>query len=205
MPIYLEDRKIANRLRAGDERAFGQFFDENFSRLYRFALARLADDPEATREVVLAAMTKGLDKIHQYRGESALFTWLCVICRNELVDWARRNARYRKNIVLTEDEPTIRAAVEALDAPPSNSPAALYQRHEASRLIQVALDRLPPKYGDALEWKYIEGHSVRDIAQRLGISADAAQSLLARAKRAFRDLYGSLTEPVFEPTETQKT
>jgi len=205
MPIYLEDRKLAQRLRVGDERAFGQFFDENFSRLYRFTLTRLSEDPEATREVVQSALMKGLDKIHQYRGESALFTWLCVICRNELIDWMRRNAPYRQHVVLTEDEPAIRAAVEALDAPVAASPSAVYQRHEASRLIQVVLDRLPPRYGDALEWKYIEGHSVRDIAQRLNISTEAAQSLLARAKHAFRDMYGLLTESVFEPTEPQKT
>lgn len=44
MPIYLEDKKMAKRLLAGEERAFAQFFDENFSRPYRFALARLSND-----------------------------------------------------------------------------------------------------------------------------------------------------------------
>lgn len=203
MPIYLEDRNLARRLLAGDERAFGQFFDENFARLYRFALARLSDDPEATREVVQTALTRALDRIQQYRGESALFTWLCVICRNELANWARRNASYHQHVVLSEDEPALRAVIEALDAPAAD-PVSHYQRHEATRLIQVVLDRLPPKYGDALEWKYIEGRSVKDIARRLGISTEAAQSLLARAKRAFRDLYGSLVEPMFEPTETRE-
>lgn len=193
------------RLLAGEERAFTQFFDENFSRLYRFALARLSDDPESTREVVQSALSKALMKIHTYRGESALFTWLCVICRNELIDWMRRNARYAEHIVLTEDYPEIRAVIESLDAPLSDSPAAQYQRYEASRLIQVALDKLPPRYGDALEWKYIEGHSVKVIAHRLNLSVEAAQSLLARAKQAFREMYGTLTEPVLTEIKAQKT
>ena len=43
-----------------------------------------------------------------------------------------------------------------------------------------------------LEWKYVEGHSVKEIAARLNIGTEATQSLLARAKRAFADVYGTL-------------
>ncbi len=205
MPIYFEDKKLVKRLLAGDERAFSRFFEENFSRLYRFALARLSNDPETTKEVVQMAMAKALRKIHTYRGEAALFSWLCVICRNELVDSVRRNERYRKTIVLTEDNPEIRDVVESLNAPDSGDPNRLYQKYEASRLIQVALDKLPPKYGDALEWKYIEGYSVKEIARRMNLSHEAAQSLLARAKRAFKEIYGTLTEPVLQQPQAQKT
>ena len=205
MPIYLEDRKLAKRLRSGDERAFSQFFDENFSRLYRFALARLANDPESVQEVVQSSLSKGLAKMHTYRGEAAMFTWLCSICRNELIDWMRRNARHRENLVLVEDEPGIRAVIESLDAPAADNPQSIYQRHEASRLIQVALDSLPSRYGNALEWKYIEGYSVKEVGQRLDISTQAAQSLLARAKRSFRELYGALTATALDPDNVQKT
>ena len=65
---------------------------------------------------------------------------------------------------------------------------------EMSRLIQVALDRLPPRYGDVLEWKYVEGHSVKEIAARLDLGTEATQSLLARAKRAFADVYRTLMD-----------
>ncbi|MBT8061910.1 MAG: RNA polymerase sigma factor [Gammaproteobacteria bacterium] len=205
MPIYFEDKKLVKRLLKGDERAFSQFFDENFSRLYRFALARLSDDPESTREVVQTAMTKALRKMHSYRGESALFTWLCVICRNEMTDWMRRNARYRQHIVLTEDYPDIRAVVESLDAPQGASPESRYRKLEAARLIQVALDRLPPKYGDALEWKYIEGYTVKEIAGRMGLSHEAAQSLLARAKRSFKEIYATLSGPIKNEIEAQQS
>ncbi len=43
------------------------------------------------------------------------------------------------------------------------------------------------RYGDALEWKYVEGRSVEEISERLGIGQTAAQSLLARARVAFRE------------------
>ena len=102
MPIYLDDRNLVKRLLAGDEKAFSQFFDENFGRLYRFALARISHEEEAAREIVQAALSRALQKAHTYRGEAALFTWLCVICRNEIVDWMRRNAGYNKHIVLSD-------------------------------------------------------------------------------------------------------
>jgi len=202
VPIYLEDKALVKRLLRGDQRAFDQFFNDNFARLYRFAHARMSDDREATREIVQTALSKALSKICDYRGESALFTWLCVICRNEIIDWARRNARYREHIVLTEDYPEIQAAVDSFVAPPAADPRQQYQKHEASRLVQVALDKLPPRYGDALEWKYIEGYSVKEIAGRMGVSQDAVQSLLARARKAFEEIYSTLAKPVFDFPET---
>jgi RNA polymerase sigma-70 factor (ECF subfamily) len=203
MSIYFEDRKLTKRLMAGDERAFSQFFDEHFSRLYRFALARLPDDQEAASEVVQAALSRALKKVHLYRGESALFTWVCVICRHEISDWWKKQSRYREHIVLTEDYPDIRAVVESLDAPSEGDPLRRYQQHELTRLIQVALDSLPSNYGNALEWKYIEGYSVKEIAARLDLSPEAAQSMLARAKRAFRGVYSPLVQPALNQNTAQ--
>lgn len=196
--FYFEDKKLTKRLIAGDERAFKQFFDENFSRLYRFSLTRLGDQPEATADVVQSALSKALRKIHLYRGESALFTWLCVICRHEIADWWKKQSRYKEHIILTEDYPAIREVLESLDAPSVDEPLFGYQRVETIRLIQVALDRLPSRYGDALEWKYVEGYSVKEIAARLNLSYAAAQSLLARAKRSFREVFGTLVQAVID-------
>ena len=196
MAIYLDDKRLVKQLLAEDEQAFDRFFTDNFARLYRFALTRMPDDPEGTREVVQIAMTKAIRKLHTYRAESALFTWLCAITRNEMSDWLAKQGRYRQHIVLTEDYPEIQAAVDSFQAPQSDNPEQDYQRTELVRLIQVALDRLPPKYGNVLEWKYIEGYSVNEIAMRLDLGNEATQSLIARAKRAFSDVYGSLSGPV---------
>jgi len=194
MPVYLDDKRLVKQLLAGDQRAFDRFFEDNFARLYRFAIVRLSDDPEGAREVVQIALTRAVRKMHTYRAESALFTWLCAICRNEISDWLSRQGRYRDHIVLVEDFPEVQAAVDSFQAPLADSPERHYQRVEALRLIQVALDRLPAKYGNVLEWKYVEGHSVKEISERLEIGAEATQSLLARAKRAFADVYSALTE-----------
>jgi RNA polymerase sigma-70 factor (ECF subfamily) len=193
MTDELEDRRLVKRLLAHDREAFNAFFDGYFPRLYRFARTRLGGDPDATKEIVQVTLTKAIRKLDSYRGEAALFTWLCTICRNEIADHRERVARERQHVVLTEDAPDIRAAVEAIAAPDSDNPESNFRRLETVRLIQVALDQLPAHYGNALEWKYVYGYSVEEIAAKLGIGIEAAQSLLARAKRGFQEVYAALT------------
>jgi RNA polymerase sigma-70 factor (ECF subfamily) len=202
MTDELEDRRLVKRLLAHDRAAFNVFFDGYFPRLYRFARARLGDDPDTTKEIVQVTLTKAIRKLGSYRGEAAFFTWLCTICRHEIADHRERVARDRQHVVLTEDAPDIRAAVEAIAAPESDEPESRFKRLETTRLIQVALDQLPTRYGDALEWKYVYGFSVDEIAAKLGIGVEAAQSLLARAKKAFQEIYGALTaDLVSNPTK----
>jgi RNA polymerase sigma-70 factor (ECF subfamily) len=189
---------LVKRLLAHDRTAFNEFFDGFFPRLYRFARTRLTEDPEITKEIVHVSLTKAIRKLSSYRGEAALFTWLCTICRNEINDHVERTAREQRHVVLTEDLPDVRAAVDAIAAPASDEPEAHFRRLEATRLIQVALDQLPANYGNALEWKYVYGFSVQEIAAKLGVGVEAAQSVLARAKRSFQEVYGTLTRGMAE-------
>jgi RNA polymerase sigma-70 factor (ECF subfamily) len=199
-PAMTDESELIRRMLAGDERAFEAFFESHFPRLYRFALPRLNGDVEATREVVQAALGKAMRKLADYRGEAALFTWLCQICRREIVDRLRFERRHTDHLVLIDDRPELRAAIESLEAPDEYDLVKSYGRAEVGRLVQTVLDRLPARYGDALEWKYVEGRSVEEIGERLGIGHTAAQSLLARARVSFREalekVFGSAAEDV---------
>ena len=107
MPVYLEDRRLTKQLLRGDQRAFDQFFNENYARLYRFALARLNGDNDGAAEVAQITLTRAVQKLHTYRAEAALFTWLCAICRNVTSDWCAKQGRFHDHIVLTEDLPEV--------------------------------------------------------------------------------------------------
>ncbi len=155
------DRELARRMLAGDERAFGEFFDAHFPGLYRFALARLDWDEDAAEEVAQAALCKAISKLATYRGEATLFTWLCTFCRHEISAFCKKNRLVPRQVDLTEDRPDVRAALESLPASLREEPAGTLDRKELGRLVQVVLDHLPPHYGDALEWKYLEGLAVK--------------------------------------------
>lgn len=188
-----EDKALARRILDGDERAFEDFFHAYAPRLYRFALARLGQDNELAREVVQSAVCKGIESLKRYRGEASLFAWLCGICRHEILAVYKERRRMTLSLDLVEERPEIRAALESLSAM-ADGPDAPLERREVARLVHLALDALPVRYGRALEWKYCEGLPVKEIAERLALSPKAAESLLTRARDAFRDAFHSIGE-----------
>ena len=179
----MDERFLVRRMVRGDEAAFEEFFSASFGPLFRFALPRVGGDADAAEEVVQAALCRAVRKLTTYRGEASLLTWLCTICRHEIHDWFEKRRRVPPMVELVEDLPEVRAALDSLDA---------LQKRETARLVQVVLDRLPSRYGDALEWKYIEGLSVAEIAERLGVATKAAELLLSRARVAFRDAFSAV-------------
>ena len=179
------DRRLVRRMLAGDGEAFERFFDDHFPALYRFALTRLEHDADVADEVVQATICKAIDRLESYRGEAALFTWLCMICRNLIADHHRRVRRRPRWVELQEEVPEIRAALELLSAPEAG-PEVELRRKEVARWVRVTLDSLSPGYRRALEWKYVHGLSVKEIARRLDVGPKAAESLLTRSRRAFR-------------------
>ena len=183
------EHELVRRMLDGREHAFEEFFDGYFPGLFRFALSRMAGDEAAAEDVVQATMTAAIRKIGTYRGEAALFTWLCTICRHEIA--AYRLLRRAGQVALAEDDPAIAAALASLSADGGQEEAIA--RGETARLVHVVLDHLPPRYASALEWKYIDGLSVREIAVRLELTAKAAESLLTRAREAFREGFAILT------------
>lgn len=182
-----DDRDLVAAMLSGDERAFTSFFDTYFPRVYRFALPRLGRNPDVTKDVVQATLIKAMRAIDGWRGEAALFTWLCQICRRQIADHVRSQRRHATRVVLIDDSDEVRAALESIEAPDADDPFRGADRAELHRLVHAVLDRLPNRYGEALEWKYVEGHTVEEIGTRLGIGRVAAQSLLARARIAFRE------------------
>lgn len=189
-PTSSSDKALARRLTDGDEAAFEEFFESYFQRLFRFALARLGNDVEAAREAVQAVLCKAVNKLDTYRGEASLFTWLCSICRYEILD----QRRARSKVELIDDHPRVRAALFTLASSESEHPETGLERREIVRLVHATLDHLPARYGSALEMRYLEGRSVDDIAARLELGYKATESLLSRAREAFRKGFAAVAE-----------
>jgi RNA polymerase sigma-70 factor (ECF subfamily) len=188
-----EDKLLAERIVRGDEEAFRLFFDRYYSRIYRFCSRRLeaASAEDAAQKVMIQAVRK----MGTYRGEAALLTWMTQIARNAITAEYRADARH-SHLVAVEDSESIRAEVETVTMDPLLNPETRAEQEQRQHLVQLILDHLPGRYGDLLEWKYIEGLSVEEIAERLGVTGISAQSMLARARRAFRTQYESLAAEV---------
>lgn len=170
------EERMVDGMRAGDEHAFETFAELYIPGLYRFVLRRLDYDRELTQEIVQSTVCKVIEKLDSYRAEAPLFTWLCACCRNEIAAHFRRAGRRPKEVELDEGI--------AQEQP---------EGAETAELVHAALDRLPPSYARAMEWRYLDGLEVAEIAQRLEVTYKAAESLLSRARRAFREAYEQLT------------
>lgn len=193
--MHEEDLELVSRLMLRDQAAFREFFDDYFPRLFRFALRRVNDNQEDARDAVQSAMTRGIRRLETYRGEASLFTWLCQITRRELSDHQARVGRERNfvhRLVDLEDDPDNRAALESIPADAETEPETAAHRDDLAARVHAALDYLPSRYARVLELKYLEDLSMEAIATRLGVSVIAVQSLLARARQAFRDVGGTL-------------
>jgi RNA polymerase sigma-70 factor (ECF subfamily) len=198
-----EERALVERMLAGDEQAMEEFADGYFPGLYRFARARLGGDSELAREIVQTTVCKALDKLSTFRGSAPLFSWLCACCRNEIGMHFRRRKRWGNVVAIDEaiSEPEL-APNPGRPRRPADPEQAAAQKQEA-RQVHETLDHLPPRYARALEWKYVEQRSVEEIAGRLACSVKAAESLLSRARRAFRERWHAAAGTVWNAAGTQ--
>lgn len=177
------ERELVGRMRAGEEDAFEMFSERYIPALHRFALRRLDGDRELAREIVQTTLCRVIEKLDTYRGDAALFTWLCACCRNEIAGHFRRVERRPREVQLDESADS---RPEGLAAPPGGGPEELMLRLETAELVHAVLDLMPASYARAVEWRYVEGLAVGEIAQRLETGYKAAESLLSRAREAFR-------------------
>ena len=139
-----------------------------------------------------STVSKVIERLASYRGEAPLFTWLCACCRNEIAAHYRRLGR-RPREVVDLDEVAIDAVAESrggsATAARDAGPEERLLSAETAERVHLALDRLPPSYARAMEWRYCEGLEVAEIARRLETSYKATESLLSRARKAFREIY----------------
>jgi RNA polymerase sigma-70 factor (ECF subfamily) len=194
MAMHPDDHALAVRIAAGDRQAFDRFFAQTFERLYRFVLLRTQRNVDAAQDICQQVMERAVKGIATYRGEASLFTWVCQIARREVADYWERHARDRRVQVSYDQDETLRHALESLATDDGATPDRQGEQGELRLLIQTVLDHLPPPYGDALEWKYVEGAEAEAIGERLRVSTTAAHSLLARARRAFRAEFAALAQ-----------
>lgn len=183
------DQELVGRLLRGDAGAFDRFFNEYYPKLYRFAKRRLPHDAAAAEDVAQATMCRALGSLRGFRGDAALLTWLCTLCRRELAARWRETQSIIRAPELAEDDPEVRAALESLLSVESSDPLLAAGRDEVRETICAAMDYLPAPYADILEWKYVQELSVAEIAKRLGRSVKATESLLTRAREAFRESF----------------
>ena len=165
------DHELLRRHVAGDAEAFGELFRRHRDRLWAVALRTLCDPDEAA-DALQDAMVSAFRRAGDFRGESAVTTWLHRIVVNASLDRLRRRAT--RPVLSAGDEQAFEALV-AQDGDPA--------RTSDTRLdVDAALRMLPAQQRAALVVVDMLGFSVADAAVILDISPGTVKSRCARAR-----------------------
>jgi RNA polymerase sigma-70 factor (ECF subfamily) len=170
------ERGLQQAVLAGDEHAWRTLYDETSPGLYAYVLWRCAGLRDSADELVQETWLTAVRRLPSYDPVAGCFAaWLRGIAHNLLRNHFRREKRDARH-------------TQPLVEEPKHGTVASQQREQAERIAQ-ALAVLPDHYEAVLRAKYLEGQSVATIAETRGESAKAVESLLTRARQAFREVY----------------
>jgi len=197
--VNVDPRSDAELLGAhidGDPAAFEEIVRRHKDRLWAVAM-RTTGDPEEASDALQDALISAYRRASQFRGDSAVTTWLHRIVVNASLDRLRRRS-VRSTATLPDDNDDLPGAVVA-------DPVDQMDRRDVQLVVTAALAELPADQRDAIVLVDVEGYSVEDAARALGVPEGTVKSrcFRGRAKLAksldfLRNLDG--TDAVTPPT-----
>jgi RNA polymerase sigma-70 factor (ECF subfamily) len=183
---FEEDLDLARRVAAGDRVAIRLLVGRNRRRLFLTAWRILNDHPEAD-DAVQSGFVNAVTAIDRYSGRSTLSTWLTRIVMNEALGRARK-LRSRAERLSDERMLAVREYREALaGCRRDDTPEAALLRGEIRVAIEKAIHGLPRIFRDVFLLRAVDGLSVAETAERLGLNAATVKTRHLRARRRLQE------------------
>jgi RNA polymerase sigma-70 factor (ECF subfamily) len=184
LPVAPE-RELLVAAAAGDPGAVRWLLDEVAPVVYGFVFARVGGVEAVAEDMLQETLLEAVRGAANFRGDSALSTWMCAIAR-------RRLARHYESERRAEVARHSLRLVEELGATDEEDPAG--EMVERQDEVVRALGRLPALQRQVLVLKYLEGMSVQDIATQVNRSRVQVQSLLQRGRDGLRRQLGAQSD-----------
>jgi RNA polymerase sigma-70 factor (ECF subfamily) len=172
-----DDRALLRAHVAGDPEAFGELFARHRDRLWSVAL-RTTGDPEEAADALQDALVAAFRRAEDFRGESAVTTWLHRIVVNACLDRHRRR-KVRRTERLPEDPEDSRQPRTGAPVP---DPADVVVDLDRRAAVLAALGTLPLDQRAALVLVDMEGYSVEETAAILGCAPGTVKSRCSRGR-----------------------
>ena len=169
----MDDRELIGRVLAGDPRAERALYDAHVDRVYRLVY-RMVADPHRAQDYTQEAFIRAFRRLGDFRGESALSTWICSIAISVTLNGIRSLKRAREREVGLDEAPTL--GVRPVEAEPDLK----------TRMTQ-AIDRLPDGYRTVFVMHDVEGYTHQEIAETLGVQPGTSKAQLFRARARLRE------------------
>jgi len=192
------DAELVHRAKAGELDAFEALTNRYEQRVYGLAMRMLRQEQDA-EDVTQQTFLSVLENLEGFRGESSFSTWVLRIASHA----ALKIIRKRKGLNTVSLEEATEPAEDFNSVPHPEfiadwrqSPEHLVERNEVRRLLDDALTRLDEKQRLVFLLRDVEGLSVRETAEALGLSEGNVKVRLLRARLQLReDLTRVLGDP----------
>ena len=179
------DGALVERCNSGDDVACARLVADHQRMVYQLALHLLGDPQEAldlSQEVFLRVFRT----LPQFRGQSALRTWIYRIVVNQASNRQRWWRRRHRSQQVALDELTATHG-ELAESRHSAMPDRVLQQRETAGRVWAALDELPFEQRAVVVLREIDGLSYEEIATSLDVAVGTVKSRLARARETLRD------------------
>jgi RNA polymerase sigma-70 factor (ECF subfamily) len=178
------DAELVRRALARDGSAFRAIMKTHNQRLYRLARGVVRNDSEA-EDIVQEGYVRAFSHLDSFRGDSSLATWLSRIVINEALGRLRK--RRRAVEISMSDDPVLEAKVIQFPLKANNDdPERTMAQRQILQFVERATDNLPDVYRTVFVARVIEGLSIEETAELLGIKPETVKTRLFRARNLVR-------------------
>ena len=178
-----DELDLVRRAQSRDAGAFRTIMRMHNQKLYRLARSIMRNDSEA-EDVVQETYVTAFTHLASFRGEATLATWLSRIAINEALGRLRRKRRAAAAIA---SEPASEARIIPFPlAVSGDDPERTMAQRQILNLVERATDALPDAYRTVFVARVIEGLSIEETANLLGIKPQTVKTRLHRARDLVR-------------------
>jgi len=188
------DAELVRRALARDGSAFRAIMKTYNQRLYRLARGVVRNDSEA-EDIVQEGYVRAFSHLDGFRGDSTLATWLSRIVINEALGRLRK--RRRAVEISMSDDPVLEAKVIQFPLKANkDDPERTMAQRQILQFVERATDDLPDLYRTVFVARVIEGLSIDETAELLGIKPETVKTRLFRARNLLRKQLDAQIGPV---------
>jgi RNA polymerase sigma-70 factor, ECF subfamily len=183
-PVF-DESNLVERAQGGDGRAFTQLVNQYERKIFRLA-KHITQSQEDAEDVLQETFLKAYEHLPEFQRQSKFYTWLVRIAVNESLMKLRKRKTAR-TVSLDEGIDTGEETVAREIAVWEDNPEERYSREELRRILDDAIDALPPIFRTVFVLRDIDELSTEETAGVLNISIPAVKSRLLRARLQLRD------------------